>query len=143
MSAINISRTHVVSDQVRDQMQAAYGVAKATVDAMQANINAAKAAIASNEANVRSLNALQGFQKVFSPFAGVITARNVEVGSLINPGSSSVSSSTGTTASTRCYPEAGALKPQMHRRQVVGFSRLLSRYASYIHKCSANICQHN
>jgi multidrug efflux pump subunit AcrA (membrane-fusion protein) len=102
-----LAQQHVVSDQVRDQMQAAYDVAKATVDAMQANINAANAAIASNEANVRSLKALQGFQKVFSPFAGVITARNVEVGSLINPGSSSVSSSTGTTASSAMLPGSG------------------------------------
>jgi multidrug efflux pump subunit AcrA (membrane-fusion protein) len=89
-------------------MKAAYDVAKATVNAMQANINAAKAAIASNEANVRSLKALQGFQKVFSPFAGVITARNVEVGSLINPGNSSnVSTTTGTTASSATIPGGG------------------------------------
>jgi multidrug efflux pump subunit AcrA (membrane-fusion protein) len=94
-----------VSDQILDQTKAAYDVAKATVDAMQANINAAKATIASNEANVRSLKALQGFQKVFSPFAGVITARNVEVGSLINPGNtSSVSTTTGTTASSATLP---------------------------------------
>jgi multidrug efflux system membrane fusion protein len=103
-----LAQQHVVSDQVRDQMKAAYDVAKAAVDAQQANINAAKAAIASNEANVRSLKALQGFQKVFSPFAGIITARNVEVGSLINPSnSSSVSTTTGTTASSATLPGAG------------------------------------
>jgi len=102
-----LAQQHVVSDQVRDQMKAAYDAAKATVDAMQANINAAKALIASNEANVRSLKALQGFQNVFSPFAGVITARNVEVGSLISPGSSSVSTSTGTTPSSATLPGSG------------------------------------
>ena len=102
-----LAQQHVVPDQTRDQMKAAYDVAKATVDAMQANINAAKATIASNEANVRSLKALQGFQKVFSPFPGVITARNVEVGSLISPSSSSVSSATGTTASSATIPGSG------------------------------------
>ena len=103
-----LAEQHVVSDQVRDQMKAAYDAAKATVDAMQANINAAKAMIGSNEANVRSLKALQGFQKVFSPFDGVITARNVEVGSLINPGNStSVSTTTGTTASSATVPGGG------------------------------------
>jgi len=103
-----LAQQHVVSDQIRDQMKAAYDVAKATVAAMKANINAAKATIASNEANVRSLKALQGFQKVFSPFAGVITARNVEVGSLINPGnSSSISTTTGTTASSATIPGSG------------------------------------
>jgi multidrug efflux pump subunit AcrA (membrane-fusion protein) len=102
-----LAQQHVVPDQTRDQMKAAYDVAKATVDAMQANINAAKATIASNEANVRSLKALQGFQKVFSPFAGVITARNIEVGSLISPSSTSVSSSTGTTPSSATIPGSG------------------------------------
>jgi len=102
-----LAQQHVVPEQTRDQMKAAYDVAKATVDAMQANINAAKATIASNEANVRNLKALQGFQKVYSPFAGVITARNVEVGSLITPGTSSVSSSTGTTPSSTMIPGSG------------------------------------
>ena len=102
-----LAQQHVVPQQTRDQMKAAYDVAKATVDAMKANINAAKAAIASNEANVRSLKALQGFQKVFSPFAGVITARNIEVGSLISPGGSSISSSTGTTPSSSTIPGSG------------------------------------
>jgi membrane fusion protein, multidrug efflux system len=102
-----LAQQHVVSDQVRDQMKAGYDVAKATVDAMQANINAAKSMIASNEANVRSLKALQGFQRVYSPFAGVITARNVEVGSLISPSGSSPSTSTGTTQSSATIPGGG------------------------------------
>ena len=102
-----LAQQHVVAEQTRDQMKAAFDVAKATVDAMQANINAAKATIASNEANVRSLQALQGFQRVYSPFAGVITARNIEVGSLISPSSSSVSSSTGTTSSSSTIPGGG------------------------------------
>jgi len=102
-----LAQQHVVPDQTRDQTKAAYDVAKATVDAMQANINAAKATIAANEANVRSLKALQGFQKVFSPFPGVITARNIEVGSLISPSSSSASTATGTTPSSASIPGSG------------------------------------
>ncbi len=103
-----LAQQHVVSDQIRDQMKTAYEAARSTVDAMQANINAAKAAIASSEANVRSLKALQGFQKVFSPFTGIITARNVEVGSLISPGSgNSVSTAVGTTPSSATLPGSG------------------------------------
>jgi multidrug efflux pump subunit AcrA (membrane-fusion protein) len=105
-----LAQQHVVPEQTRDQTKAAYDVAKATVDAMKANINAAKATIASNEANVRSLKALQGFQKVFSPFPGVITARNVEIGSLISTGNSTVSSSstaTGTSPSSASIPGSG------------------------------------
>ncbi|MEK6303330.1 MAG: efflux RND transporter periplasmic adaptor subunit [Acidobacteriota bacterium] len=103
-----LAEQHVVSDQDRDQTQAAYNAAKATVDATQASINVAKATIAANEANVRRFINLQGFKKVFAPFAGIITARNVEVGSLINAGGgTSASVTTGTTASGATTPGSG------------------------------------
>jgi len=100
---------HVVSDQDRDQTWEAYNAAKANVDAMQATVNVAKAAIAANEANVRQLMALQGFKRIYAPFAGIISARNVEVGSLINAGSASnVSTSTGAPPSGATIPGSGA-----------------------------------
>jgi RND family efflux transporter MFP subunit len=49
--------------------------------AKQANLDAAAA-------NVKRLEETQSFQKVFAPFAGVITARNTDIGALINAGSS-------------------------------------------------------
>ena len=84
-----LASQHVVSDQDRDQTWEAYNAARATVDAMRANVNVARAAIAANEANVRQLMALQGFKRIYAPFAGIISARNVEVGSLINAGGGS------------------------------------------------------
>lgn len=104
-----LAQQHVVSDQVRDQMKAAYDESKAAVAAAQANINAARATIAANQANLRSIRALQGFQRVFSPFAGVITARNVEIGSLISQGSNNISTSTGTTPSSAVQPGTGTI----------------------------------
>jgi multidrug efflux pump subunit AcrA (membrane-fusion protein) len=103
-----LSKQHVVSDQDRDQTQAAYKAAKATVEAMRANIDAAKATIGANEANVRRLLYLQGFKRVLAPFAGIITARNVEVGSLINAGTGyGSSSSTGANPSGATIPGSG------------------------------------
>lgn len=64
--------------------------ARAAVGAAQANVRSARAAIAASGANVRStqanvarLAALQGFQNVRAPFAGIITARSVDTGALI------------------------------------------------------------
>ena len=37
-------------------------------------------------ANVHRLEQLQSFEKVYAPFAGVITARNTDIGALINAG---------------------------------------------------------
>jgi RND family efflux transporter MFP subunit len=56
-----------------------------TVD--DANVHAAEAAVASAKANVNRLIELKAFSHVTAPFAGRITARNVELGQLVNAGS--------------------------------------------------------
>jgi RND family efflux transporter MFP subunit len=51
---------------------------------------AAKAAlVASAEANVERLNQLVGFERLVAPYDGVVTARETDVGNLINAGSGS------------------------------------------------------
>jgi RND family efflux transporter MFP subunit len=55
-------------------------------------LDAGRATVNADEANVRRLLELQSFQKVYAPFDGVITVRNVDPGSLITAGST-----TGTT----------------------------------------------
>ena len=46
------------------------------------------AAVASAKANVQRLRDLESFKRVVAPFGGVITARNTDIGALINAGSS-------------------------------------------------------
>jgi len=43
--------------------------------------------VKSAEANLQRLRELQSFEKVYAPFAGVVTARNVDTGQLISQGS--------------------------------------------------------
>src|SRR3989441_6501677 len=62
-------------------------VSKQETDQNVSNFHAMKATVDSNIANVRRLEELQGFQKIYAPFDGVITARNVDIGVLINAGS--------------------------------------------------------
>ncbi|MGH9717212.1 MAG: efflux RND transporter periplasmic adaptor subunit [Candidatus Acidiferrales bacterium] len=64
-------------------------VAKQDVDNAVGDYEAKKAAVASAEANVKRLQELQSFEKVYAPFSGVITARNTDVGHLINSGAGS------------------------------------------------------
>jgi RND family efflux transporter MFP subunit len=47
---------------------------------------ATAAAVRSAQANVARLRELQSFEKVYAPFDGVITARNIDTGQLIDPG---------------------------------------------------------
>jgi RND family efflux transporter MFP subunit len=47
---------------------------------------ATAAAVRSAEANVQRLRELQSFEKIYAPFDGVVTARTVDTGQLINQG---------------------------------------------------------
>jgi len=52
----------------------------------EANVNLAQAGIESELANIRRLSDLQQFSKVTAPFAGTITARMIDRGSLVTAG---------------------------------------------------------
>src|SRR5947209_13812954 len=63
-------------------------VAQQLADQTTADATAKKAVVDANEANVRQLEAMQSFKTLAAPFDGVVTARNVELGMLINSGGS-------------------------------------------------------
>jgi len=61
-------------------------VSKQEVDNANGDFEAKKAMVASADYNVKRLEQLQSFEKIYAPFDGVITARNTDVGHLINSG---------------------------------------------------------
>jgi RND family efflux transporter MFP subunit len=63
-------------------------VAQQLADQTTADAAAKEAVVDANEANVRQLEAMQSFKTLTAPFDGVVTARNVEIGQLINSGGS-------------------------------------------------------
>jgi RND family efflux transporter MFP subunit len=63
-------------------------VAQQDVDNAVGTYNANKAIVDASQANVKQLQALQSFEKIYAPFDGVVTARNTDIGDLINSGSS-------------------------------------------------------
>jgi RND family efflux transporter MFP subunit len=69
----DLLKTHAVSQQDVDNAVGTYSANKAIVDA--------------SRANVKQLEALQSFEKIYAPFDGIITARNTDVGALIDSGS--------------------------------------------------------
>jgi RND family efflux transporter MFP subunit len=66
---------HAVSQQEADQTRANYIAAQAAVDA--------------SKANVRRLEQLQSYERIIAPFDGIVTARNTDIGDLIDAGSGS------------------------------------------------------
>src|SRR5437667_9642331 len=101
-----LEQAELIAHQDADQKRTAFAAARATtaaaqanVEAMQANVGAleasvgaARANVAASEANVQRLTALQSFQRLEAPFAGIITVRGTDRGALITSGSGSSAS---------------------------------------------------
>ena len=56
-------------------------------DQNRTNVDAMKAAVQADEANVQNLSVQKNFQQIKSPFPGIVTKRNTDVGALINSSS--------------------------------------------------------
>jgi len=77
------------STNVRWQgLLATQSVSKQDADEKSGDAQAKKAAADSAAANVARLRDLESFKRVVAPFTGVITARNTDIGALINAGQS-------------------------------------------------------
>jgi RND family efflux transporter MFP subunit len=63
-------------------------VAQQDVDNATGNLDARRTTAESARSNVKRLEDLQSFEKVYAPFEGMITARNTDIGQLIDSGSS-------------------------------------------------------
>src|SRR6202011_4585430 len=64
-------------------------VSQQDVDNAVGTYNANSAIVEADKAAVEQYSALVSFEKIYAPFDGVITARNTDIGDLINSGSSS------------------------------------------------------
>ncbi|MGF7137431.1 multidrug efflux system membrane fusion protein [Paraburkholderia sp. EB58] len=64
-------------------------VSQQDTDEKTSDLTAKQAIVDANQANVRRLEALESFKKLVAPFDGIVTARNTDVGQLINVGSGS------------------------------------------------------
>jgi RND family efflux transporter MFP subunit len=67
------------------------GVSKQEVDNALGDLAAKRATEQSAEANVRRLEDLESFKRIYAPFNGVLTQRNVDIGTLINAGNGGTS----------------------------------------------------
>jgi RND family efflux transporter MFP subunit len=83
----NLSLAQITADRYVGLLKTD-SVSKQDTDNAQANYAAQKATVQSGEANVKRLEQLVSFEKIYAPFTGVITARNTDIGALIDSGSS-------------------------------------------------------
>lgn len=90
LQATNLQRANTLTRQgfetVQNQQTQATTVAsqQAALDTAKAGVGLAEANVKAQQATVDRLKSLTAFENVMAPFDGVVTARNVEVGDLVN-----------------------------------------------------------
>jgi len=82
----NLRLAEITSTRYKDLMKTD-SVSQQEVDNANGNYEARNTAVESAKSNVKRLEELQSFKKIYAPFDGVITARNTDIGALIDSGS--------------------------------------------------------
>ncbi len=91
---------------------------------------ATAAAVKSAQANVERLRQLQSFEKVYAPFDGVVTARNIDTGQLIDSGAGRELFHVQAIQTLRVY----ANLPQMYSQNVKHGEKIDLTFAEYAGK---------
>ena len=116
-----LTKTGAVSRQAGDTQSTASKTAEANVSAGEKNVVAAKEFVHAAQATLDRLITLQGYEKVRSPFAGIVTARNVDVGALI----STTGSTLGPSRPNPAGPSDVAAGGEIFRVAQIGRLRVL------------------
>jgi len=82
----NLNLAKITADRMVN-LEKKGAVARQDADNVVGDMNSKKAIVDSAAANVKRLEDLQSYEKVYAPFDGVITARNTDIGALIDAGS--------------------------------------------------------
>ena len=85
----NLELSQITMDRYRGLLLK-HAVSQQDVDNAVGSYNANKAILEADQASEQRYAALVSFEKVYAPFDGVITARNTDIGDLINSGSNTV-----------------------------------------------------
>jgi RND family efflux transporter MFP subunit len=83
----NLNLSQITTNRYADLLKSD-SVSKQDADNAAGDYAAKQATVQSSQANVRRLEELQAFEKIYAPFEGVITARNTDIGALIDSGGS-------------------------------------------------------
>ncbi len=81
----NANNAHIQADRYTGLVQS-NAVSRQDTDTFVNQAASTAAQVRSAQANVQRLRELQSFEKIYAPFDGVVTARNVDTGQLIDPG---------------------------------------------------------
>ena len=85
----NLNLANTTSERYQNLLKT-NSVSKQETDVAMSDASAKQAAVDASLANVRRLTQLQSFENIYAPFDGIVTARNTDVGALIEAGANTV-----------------------------------------------------
>ena len=84
-SQANLNLANITSTRYQNLLKS-NSVSKQETDQAMGDAQAKEAAVEASMAAVRRLQQLQGFENIYAPYDGVVTARNTDIGALITGG---------------------------------------------------------
>jgi RND family efflux transporter MFP subunit len=102
-------------------------VSRQDTDTFVSQAAATAASVKSAQANVQRLRELQSFEKVYAPFDGVVTARNIDTGQLIDQGAAKELFHMQATQTLRIYTNL----PQIFSQSVKPGSKIDVTFAEH------------
>lgn len=122
----NLVKRGIVSRQENDTYQARFQADEAAVNSLQKAVSAAQNSVSASEANLARLKQMFSYLRVRAPFAGVITLRNVEQGTLIAAGNTMLYriAQTGTLRTFINAPQVNASAMRDGQTAQIEFSEL-------------------
>ena len=84
-SQANLNLANITSGRYQNLLKS-NSVSKQETDQAMGDAQAKEAAVEASMAGVRRLQQLQGFENIYAPYNGVVTARNTDIGALITGG---------------------------------------------------------
>ena len=98
-------------------LSASAAVSQQAIDEKEGDAHAKDAEVAAEQANLDRLRAMKSFANIVAPFDGVVTARNVDIGSLVN---------TNATASAPLFTVADIHKVRIYVRAPESYAAKLA-----------------
>lgn len=114
-----------VAKQDADTQKANYDTAGANVSSSKANVRASEDNVKAAQANLERLISLQSYKEIRSPFAGVVTVRNVDLGSYISTAGGQSGSTTYASSQQLGSNATAPQNAEMFRVAQIGRLRIL------------------
>ena len=125
----NANNAHIQADRYSGLVKSD-AVSQQDTDTFVNQAAATAAAVKSAQANVQRLTELQSFEKVYAPFDGVVTARNIDTGQLIDAGAGKELFHVQAIQTLRVY----ANLPQIYSQNVKRGSKIDLTFAEHAGK---------